>query len=97
MQNSGCHGNQKKKTLKSSSQKLHTGQISKIIWHKWSLGDPLPKCLSYFDWLKNMVARGVAFSLNSLYHSKNVVKETNLEFVVDFDYYQLFFFISETV
>ena len=42
MQNSGCHGNQKENINKKILVKNYWSDF-KIIWYKWSLGDPLPK------------------------------------------------------
>ena len=43
MQISGCHGNQKEKLQKSTGPKKNYWSDFKIIWYKWSSGDPLPK------------------------------------------------------
>ena len=30
----------------------------KVIWHKWSLGDPPSRLINKFDLMKNIAARG---------------------------------------
>ena len=44
MQNSGSHGNQKENKILSKT----TGAHLKIICHKWSLGDPLPRLFKLY-------------------------------------------------
>ena len=68
MQDSGCHGNQKKK-FKNLLVRIHLTNFS-IDWQKCSFGDPQQDCSSCHYSSKNMATRG--WGLFSLYiHIEN--------------------------
>ena len=65
-----------------------------LIWYKRSLGDPLPKLFKLFWLVEKHGGQGaqLVFFLYFQYYSKTVVRETNLEFVVDFDLSVIFLY-----